>query len=110
MCSQAFFVSYDYSKNSFKFQHVLVDRERGVADPKDFVSTNVGDPKGIAVDWSSRLVYWTNYASGQSSIQVSRIPGVYRHSLKQNLWGQPDLVHGQQALAGTLKSFYCGRS
>lgn len=61
--------------------------------PKSFLSGEfVGAPQGLAMDWISRLVYWTSLdrTSGAAALQVARLDGshrqvVYRHDLHTTL-------------------------
>lgn len=49
------------------------------ADQEDLITTEVGHPDGIAVDWIARNLYWTD--TGTDRIEVARLNGTNRKVL-----------------------------
>ena len=60
--------------------HILLDRPQG-SNQSIVISTGLEHVEGLAVDWVSRKLYWTNDASPKSTIEVAELDGSNRKIL-----------------------------
>lgn len=56
----------------------------------DVVSTEVGHPDGLAIDWLARNLYWTD--TGTDRIEVCRLEGTFRKVLINEDLGEPRAI------------------
>lgn len=56
-------------------------------DHKTFLNTNILSPEGIAIDWASRRIYWTD--SGKDTIEVASLD----NSTERTVIANKDLVN-----------------
>ncbi|ETN76666.1 Low-density lipoprotein receptor repeat class B, partial [Necator americanus] len=62
-----------------------------VSDPRSIVSTGLSTVEGIAVDWISEVIYWTD--SHHDHIQVAKIDGSMRTTvIKGDIHNPRDIV------------------
>ncbi|KAL1506053.1 hypothetical protein ABEB36_005485 [Hypothenemus hampei] len=65
------------------------------SDVRLVVGDNLSSPEGIAVDWLSNNIYWTN--TGHKKIEVARLDGSYRKTILSKLGDPKSLVCNPKA-------------
>lgn len=63
--------NYLKTKNKIAKQRILLG-----SDQQDVIVSEIQDPDGIALDWISRNIYWTD--TGTDRIEVARLEGGFR--------------------------------
>lgn len=63
--------NYLKTKDKIAKQRILLG-----SDQQDVIVSEIQDPDGIALDWISRNIYWTD--TGTDRIEVARLEGGFR--------------------------------
>ena len=62
-----------------KIQRVHIDQGLDPSNVEDFITTDLGIPEDLALDWISRKLYWSD--AGRATISVIRLDGTDRRAL-----------------------------
>ncbi|XP_065186580.1 low-density lipoprotein receptor-related protein 8-like isoform X1 [Sycon ciliatum] len=76
----------DFTSNETQIHTTTLDflgGSPGGTVPKRFLQGYTGEPRGFAVDWISKLLYWTaTNPGGRATIEVARLDGTWRQIVR----------------------------
>ncbi|EDO49133.1 predicted protein [Nematostella vectensis] len=90
-------LDFDYEQNYVFWTDVLLEKIKrarifGNNTQEDVISVGLKRPEGLAVDWCSKKLYWTDSEVETNRIEVSNMDGRFRKVLFWENLGQPRAI------------------